>query len=60
MSIRCRHRKLSQPFAGRPPARRETNADWDTPTIATTHYVVCLDCGHKFGYDWVQMRIVGK
>jgi hypothetical protein len=23
-----------------------------------SHYVVCLDCGRKFGYDWSQMRTI--
>jgi hypothetical protein len=24
------------------------------------HYVVCLDCGRKFEYDWDKMRVVGN
>jgi len=23
-----------------------------------SHYVVCLDCGKKFSYDWSNMRVV--
>jgi len=23
-------------------------------------YVVCLDCGKEFRYDWQQMRVVGS
>ena len=23
-----------------------------------SHYVVCLECGKKFTYDWSEMRIV--
>lgn len=22
------------------------------------HYVVCLDCGKEFGYDWDRMRVL--
>jgi len=26
----------------------------------TQHYVVCLDCGRKFEYDWTNMRVIRK
>ena len=26
----------------------------------TGTYVVCLDCGKEFAYDWKQMKIVGS
>jgi hypothetical protein len=58
LSIRCSHKKISQPFAASSPMRRAVNAQWDTPGAATRHYVVCLDCGHKLEYDWNQMRVV--
>ena len=43
----CRHRSLSVPFTpiskpGQPPA---------------DNYVTCFDCGTKFYYDWMRMRI---
>lgn len=62
LSIRCSHRKISQPFAASSQVsmRRAVNAQWDTPTAAARHYVVCLDCGHKLEYDWNNMRIVQK
>jgi hypothetical protein len=62
LAIRCAHRKLSQPFAASAsvPRRREVNADWDSPIPPTAHYVVCLDCGHKFDYDWGSMRVIQK
>jgi hypothetical protein len=62
LSIRCSHKKLSQPFAASVPAasRRAANASWDTPLPPAEHYVVCLDCGHKFEYDWSKMRVVGS
>jgi hypothetical protein len=61
LSIRCSHKKLSQPFAASVPVsmRRAVNSEWDMPTPAGQHYVVCLDCGHKFEYDWANMRVVG-
>jgi predicted transcriptional regulator len=63
LSIRCSHRKLSQPFAASSPvpARRAVNAPWDAPVASSSrHYVVCLDCGQKFEYDWANMRVLSK
>jgi len=25
-----------------------------------SHYIVCLDCGKKFAYDWQNMRIITR
>ena len=60
LSIRCSHKKLSQPFAASVPMamRRAANSHWDMPAPAGQHYVVCLDCGHKFEYDWTNMRVL--
>jgi hypothetical protein len=61
LSIRCSHKKISQPFAAsEPAARRAVNEQWSTPSPASRHYVVCLDCGHKLDYDWTNMRLTGK
>jgi hypothetical protein len=60
LSIRCSHKKISQPFAASASVRRAANSDWDTPTQASQHYVVCLDCGQKFEYDWANMRMIGR
>ena len=60
-AIRCRHKRTSQPFAAAATAsvsRRATTAAWDPVLPAGRHYVVCLDCGQKFDYDWQKMRIV--
>ena len=57
LSIRCSHKKISQPFAAAS-TRRAVNSDWDMPAPASEHYVVCLDCGHKFQYDWANMRVI--
>ena len=59
LSIRCSHKKISQPFAAAASSgRRAVNSDWDMPAPAGQHYVVCLDCGHKFQYDWANMRVI--
>lgn len=57
LSIRCAHKKLSQPFAASATERRPARSDWDKPAPSSPHYVVCLDCGHKFEYDWNKMRM---
>ena len=38
----CRHRRLSFPLTAKSDRRT---------------YVVCLDCGKEFPYDWTQMKI---
>jgi hypothetical protein len=58
LSIRCPHRKISQPFAASTDTSRLRNSDWEAPTSNKQHYVVCLDCGHKFEYDWTNMRML--
>lgn len=61
LSIRCSHRKLSLPFAAFTPApSHAVNANWSAPSAATRHYVVCLDCGRKFDYDWTNMRMARR
>jgi len=47
----CRHARYSFPITIRPGARRTM-----TPGSTGT-YVVCLDCGREFAYDWQEMRI---
>jgi hypothetical protein len=46
----CRHSRYSFPLTIRPGARRSTSST----RVGT--YVVCLDCGREFSYDWQQMR----
>ena len=56
LSITCRHRKLSKPFAV---DFQHANGPACDPAISHyAHYVVCLECGKKFGYDWQEMRVV--
>ena len=51
----CSHKKLSFPITVRGARRRNTQAAAITGT-----YVVCLDCGHEFPYDWNEMRVVSR
>ena len=48
----CWHSHLSFPITARRGARRNPAAS------LTGTYVVCLDCGKEFAYDWQQMRIL--
>jgi len=43
--FRCGHRRLSRPLSGRK----------GDPYSGT--YVVCLDCGKHFAYDWKTMQV---
>jgi hypothetical protein len=60
LSISCNHRNTSQPFASSVSNKQSSSGStgWDAVTPAGKHYVVCLDCGKKFDYDWKEMRIV--
>lgn len=46
----CRHSRYSFPLTVKPGSRR-TNSSARVGT-----YVVCLDCGREFNYDWQQMK----
>jgi hypothetical protein len=46
MLFGCTHRHCSFPITTQKPG-----------TVSTT-YVVCLDCGKEFPYDWEQMKLV--
>jgi hypothetical protein len=48
----CWHNNLSFPLTARPGSRRSAAAS------LTGTYVVCLDCGKEFAYDWREMKIV--
>ena len=47
----CLHRNYSFPITAR--GKRRTGA-----AAATGTYIVCLDCGKEFAYDWQQMKVV--
>jgi hypothetical protein len=48
----CSHKRCSFPITVRGKQRRSEAAS------VTGTYVVCLDCGHEFPYDWNQMKMV--
>ncbi len=50
----CSHRNYSFPISTRTGQRRAGAAQ------ATGTYIVCLDCGKEFPYDWKQMRVVSS
>jgi hypothetical protein len=48
----CWHSHYSFPITVRPGTRRNKAA------ALTGTYVVCLDCGKEFAYDWQHMKVV--
>jgi hypothetical protein len=62
LAVSCRHRHISQPFpAGLSNNSRRSSRDteWEPVSPAPAgHYVVCLDCGKHFDYDWTRMRVL--
>lgn len=48
----CHHKRTTFPQATKPGVRASA------VVRQTAAYVVCLDCGKEFAYDWQQMRIV--
>jgi hypothetical protein len=50
----CSHKRCSFPITVRGKQRRSAAAS------VTGTYVVCLDCGHEFPYDWNQMKLVDR
>jgi hypothetical protein len=50
----CSHRHCSFPITVRDKLRRSEAAS------VTGTYVVCLDCGKEFPYDWNEMRLVSS
>ena len=48
----CRHDRYSFPVTVRRAAHRPQAA------ALTGTYVVCLDCGKEFAYDWQQMKVI--
>ena len=49
----CWHTRYSFPLTSRRGSRRSGAAS------LTGTYVVCLDCGKEFPYDWNEMRVIG-
>jgi len=50
----CRHSRYTFPMTIRAGLRRAA------VTARTGTYVVCLDCGREFAYDWKEMRVGGS
>ncbi len=48
----CSHKRCSFPITVRGKQRRSPAAS------VTGTYVVCLDCGQEFPYDWNKMKLV--
>jgi hypothetical protein len=48
----CWHQRISFPQTSKPGQRRCEAA------TQTGTYVVCLDCGTEFAYDWKKMRVL--
>ena len=48
----CSHSHTSFPITARSGRHRSAAA------AVTGTYVVCLDCGREFPYDWEEMRVV--
>ena len=57
LSISCRHKNTSQPFAAA--VATTATGEWEKVGVGPSHYIVCLDCGKKFPYDWANMRRMG-
>ncbi len=58
LAVKCRHKHTSQPFSAAAPVSGPSSGSWTDVGSPATHYVVCLDCGRKFQYDWQNMRIL--
>lgn len=46
----CRHSRYSFPITMRAGSRLGT-------VVRAGTYVVCLDCGREFNYDWQEMKV---
>lgn len=59
LAVTCSHRHISQPFSAASPARHDSHSEWENVSQTRSgHYVVCLDCGKHFDYDWARMQVV--
>jgi hypothetical protein len=48
----CWHKRMSFPLTSKKGQRRSDAA------TQTGTYIVCLDCGKEFPYDWKNMRVL--
>jgi hypothetical protein len=49
----CAHRHYTFPITAKKPGTLTPEGKHSTTT-----YIVCLDCGKEFPYDWQQMKLV--
>ena len=54
MLFGCWHKNYSFPITAKGSKRRSAAAS------VTGTYVVCLDCGKEFAYDWAGMKLVAS
>jgi hypothetical protein len=50
----CSHKRITFPITIRPSQKRSKTS------VPTGTYVVCLDCGGEFAYDWKEMKVLGR
>lgn len=59
LSFGCRHGHISVPFSMDMARQHQGHLDWTEELPSScSHYVVCLDCGRRFGYDWSAMKVI--
>ena len=59
LMIGCRHTRLSVPFSMDVARQNKVHLDWAEELPAScTHYVVCLNCGRRYAYDWNAMKVI--
>jgi hypothetical protein len=60
LAVHCRHSNLSKPFSAVSSSRYgSSHSEWESVSgEKSVPYVVCLDCGRHFDYDWSRMQVV--
>ena len=60
LAVHCRHSHLSKPFSAASSSRHDSShTEWESVSSnKPAPYVVCLDCGKHFGYDWSRMQVM--
>ncbi|PSH04170.1 MAG: hypothetical protein CXZ00_08995 [Acidobacteria bacterium] len=59
LSFACRHTRLSLPFPIDVAHQQQAHLDCsEEMPSGCSHYVVCVDCGKRFGYDWHEMKVI--
>ena len=60
LAVHCRHNNLSKPFSAASSSRYDSgHSEWESVSgEKSAPYVVCLDCGRHFDYDWSRMQVM--